>query len=254
MISRLVYTAALAAAASLALAAQQTPEAADNYLMTLCRSVAEPGIPSDTLEQRLADFMYVSAHVGAPLREAAADSLARRLDGNTQAAEILMDYLGNPDSPMCNREQLILTLGALTAYGNYDEAYRQRMEFIREDASKNRVGSRAADFTFRTPSGGQATLYGSLAPEGQTLLIVYDPECESCQALIAKVAQSRFSGRVIAVTPGIDEAAPTLPAEWVSGFGPDTLDELYYLPVMPQYYLLDADGTVAADSETVKFQ
>ena len=118
---------------------------------------------------------------------------------------------------------------------------------------KNRPGTQAADFEFIDRDGASHSFLASLRPGVETMLVFFDPDCEDCHALAAKLEAEGTGGRdVVMITPHeVDMQlwqayASTLPQDWTVGYSPGGLidaDELYYVPQFPTVVLL-APGAI----------
>lgn len=122
----------------------------------------------------------------------------------------------------------------------------------------NRVGTKAADFTFADRRGRMHTLYGVKAP--YTLLFFSNPGCEACMNIInvlkgePQISELIASGKLAVLNIYIDEDLeawrsymPIYPEEWYNGFDPDFVirnDLLYNVRAIPSLYLLDVDKIV----------
>ena len=170
------------------------------------------------------------------------------------------DYLYDPNSPMLSEDQYICFLKALLRFGHASEAQLARISDRIEMVSKNRPGTKAADFSFETREGQKSSLRESLPPEGsQLMLIFFDPDCENCDEVLGRLkADEEVSAilkkgdiRILAVYSGDnrkawERRASDFPAEWTVGINENEIDEgeLYFLPAMPTIYLLDSEGKV----------
>lgn len=166
-------------------------------------------------------------------------------------------YLSNPNSPMRNEDLYILFLEAqvktLTANGS--DTTRPKAKLT--TAKKNRPGSKAADIALTTRQGNRSTLYAIDAP--MLLLIFYDPACEHCQEILAKLRTNTQLNQLIAagklkVVADYTEGDRTLwketnnelPQEWIVGIDESKIvdNNIYDIPAMPVIYLLDNNKTV----------
>lgn len=218
------------------------------------------------VEEAFSDYAAILPEVSDSICRASVDSLLTRAAAVAPAYRLLLEtarvYLYSPDSPVFSEDAYLPFLDFVIARG--DDTPADRM--IRDDIMRNSPGTPAADFTFETTGGTEAT---ALDPEGRrrTLLIFYDPDCDDCHRLIGRLRKSEAldvalgSGdlRVVLVYIGDDREhwqrdAASLPAAWTVGIDDrGTVDDgdLYVIRATPSVYLIDRDGTVLLKDPTV---
>lgn len=168
-------------------------------------------------------------------------------------------YLFEPDSPMYNEDIYLIYLNAWKDSKTVNETEKIRIEDRIDMVSKNRKGSPATDFSFKMPNGAVSTLYETLEPGKDLMLIFFDPDCENCEETMnfiqsnLEITNDIRAGRIkiLAVYSGDNESAwrrkaATLPSSWTVGINVSEIEdqELYYLPAMPTIYLIGSDGKV----------
>ena len=167
-------------------------------------------------------------------------------------------YLYDPNSPVLNEELFIVVLESQIGSGILQDYEKIRPRELHKMALKNRMGTKAADFTYTLASGKQGTLYGIKAP--LTIIFINNPGCPACKEIRESISASQFlSGliadgtiKVLAIYPDEDltewrNYAPNMPAEWINGYDKSLAmreKELYDLKAIPTVYLLDANKTV----------
>ena len=166
-------------------------------------------------------------------------------------------YLYNGGSQLRNDEVYIPVLEWIMASGKVDSLDKLRPAHQLEMVLKNRVGGRAADFQYTTPTGSVGSLYGINAPF--TLIYFNNPGCSACTEMRADLNSNAIiwsavaSGKlaVLALYPSQDlgewrKEIPNIPARWINGYDhKQAVNEgLYDLPAIPMLYLLDRDKTV----------
>lgn len=134
------------------------------------------------------------------------------------------------------------------------DKYREELN----SCSKNRIGTKAADFIFRTASGINGSLYGI---EGEYILLFFsNPGCTACKEIMDSL---KNSGRVSALIASgclkvlniyIDEDLtewfkymPVYPKEWINAYQPDLRirqEEIYDVRAIPSLYILDSEKRV----------
>lgn len=217
---------------------------------------------SGFLEQAFVNFLSVLPIAEKEAQAAAVSNLMRRAEANQEAynavARLADKYLYSPDSPMASDDIYELFLTEIT--GN--DAYRSPMKVLYvtqlDQLRKNRVGTQAADFSFKTLSGEDVSLYNSENGK-KVILIFYDPDCDHCKDVLATLSADKdinsliSSGTlgVIAVYSGDEEdlwrqSAAAMPQSWTIGYEDGTVqdDDVYVIRMMPTIYLLDSDKKV----------
>lgn len=181
------------------------------------------------------------------VENAAADTLATIFLWN-----IADKYLNDPNSPMRNGELYRTFLQALGRSPVITDDYREKLIYQQGIANLNRPGFVANDFRFVSRKGVSTSLLESAKGE-VTLLMFYDPDCESCKGIMRKISETKLPEglRVIAIDAEDDRelwksTADSFPDSWIVGFATDDVqgEPLYHLPAMPTIYLLDKDGKV----------
>lgn len=179
------------------------------------------------------------------------------------ARKVLMrmadDYLYNPNSPFYNEALYGQYLEALLNTLPADDVRRSTFDFRLKLLKRNSVGQVATDFAYYLPGGERRTLAATPVKNDRLLLVFYDPECESCHAVLGQMAANRGlaeaveAGKlsVLAVyTEGNDaawrKALPDMPAGWMVGSDREAVKNgaLYDLKAMPSLYLLDGQKRV----------
>ncbi len=167
-------------------------------------------------------------------------------------------YLYDPNAPSRNEELYINVLEAILDSPLTDDVHKIRPAHLLELALKNRVGDKAADFTY-TLAGGQTGRMNQLKTD-YLLLFFYNPDCEACKELTGQLSQSLLIRKmrqenqlqVLAVYPDEDiqlwkDHLDHIPGEWIVGYDATTTlknDEVYDLKAIPCLYLLDKDKKV----------
>lgn len=167
---------------------------------------------------------------------------------------------------MRNEEVYISVLDALIASSVLDETEKIRPQGRRELAQKNRVGTKAIDFTYTLASGKKSTLYNISAP--YTLLFINNPGCHACAETIGALknapaisqAVSQKKVQILSLYPDaeLDEWKKHLsdfPSEWINGYDDkQTISEknLYDLKAIPTLYLLDQNKMVLLKDVTAQ--
>lgn len=219
----------------------------------------------DITEQGFVNFIALLADGTTPedLMRESLENWCTGFVGQAHARKVLTktadDYLYNPNSPFYNEALYGMYLETLLEALPTSDAMRSSYDFKLKLLKRNNVGGRATDFAYYLPDGTRRTLAATPVKGNRLLLVFYDPECESCHAVLGQMAADRGlaeavkAGKlsVLAVyTEGNDEAwrkaLPDMPAGWMVGADREAVKTgaLYDLKAMPSLYLLDGKKTV----------
>ena len=219
----------------------------------------------DVTEQGFVNFIAL-LNEGGVTKRLARESLENWCGGfmtEAHARKMLMrmadDYLYNPNSPFYTEALYRLYLEALLKKLPADDVRRSTFDFRLKLLKRNNVGQKATDFVYYLPGGERYTLAATSVKNDRLLLVFYDPECESCHAVLGqmaadgRLAAAVRNGRlsVLAVyTEGNEDAwrksLPDMPEGWMVGTDREAVKNgaLYDLKAMPSLYLLDGKKTV----------
>ena len=192
---------------------------------------------TDYAEQALVDFLWLAKYASEKGREQAVDKWVRLMKSSPVAYRYFVgkarQYLTNPESPV----YALIALERITG---------------------NRIGDVATDFAYYT-ADGQRRLLSETATDRMTLLLFYDPDCDNCRNMIARLRTDKAINKAIAkglltvlavyTEEDYDRWHATLkdmPANWTvaTDHAVVTTNELYDLTVMPALYLLDSQKRV----------
>lgn len=216
----------------------------------------------EVTEQGWVDYIDILKLVSAKNADAALKAVFAQAEKSKKVylylAELADKYLYNPNSPMRNEELYIPVLDALIAGPVLDDAEKIRPQGRRELAQKNRVGTKAINFTYTLASGKKNTLYALNAP--YTLLFINNPGCHACTETIGELKNAPTINRLLSqkrlqllsLYPDeeVDEWRNHLsdfPSEWITGYDAKLSikkKNLYDLKAVPTLYLLDKDKKV----------
>ncbi len=227
---------------------------------------ADTSLSLDTayMEQNFVNFVSLFPHAESSAIPRAVSAMLSRASVDVPACSFVMQiaekYLYDPNSPLHAEEAYIQFASVATASGSpLGEAERARPAYLLECALKNRPGHKAADFRYTALDGTRQSLRSFCKGSELTLLVFYDPDCETCKSTIVQLSSSYplneviASGRmrVLSVYPDGDASlwratASQMPSSWSLGIDDGTIEEeqLYILPAMPTLYLLDSASTV----------
>jgi thiol-disulfide isomerase/thioredoxin len=173
-------------------------------------------------------------------------------------ANLFEQFLYDPNAPTMNEDLYMTVLELTIASDAFEEEDRMRAAHRLEMARKNRMGSRAADFSFTLASGKRSRLYD--VKSEYVLIFFNNPGCQACKIFRDNMCASPVldeltrQGRikVVAIYPDEDLAEwkaylPSIPGEWINGYDEELAlrgKKLYNLRAIPTLYLLDKEKTV----------
>lgn len=215
---------------------------------------------AEFMEQNLANFFSLAPHAAQPDMERAVRSFVARVAPDGEAAELVWrlseKYLSEPASPVFSEDVFYIVAKAMRDMCAPGSSQCDYIDYRLALMEKNRPGTRAADFDFIDRSGARHSFLESLRPDAETMLVFFDPDCDDCHALAAKLEAEGTGGRdVVMITPHeVDmrlwqQYASTLPQDWTVGYSPGGLvdaDELYYVPQFPTVCLI-GPGAIVVD-------
>ena len=240
----------------------------DTTQVFACDSLTVNGVAVDAVESQMGLFATLVGRM--PLDEGGkavarlfdrAEGFERKYPESNvfeELSRLTKHYLYDPNSPVRNEDLYGYYVERLSKSDLIDSSYRMGYEWEAKACRLNRVGTKAADFSFIDTHGRHRTLYGIKAE--YMVLIFANPGCHACQeftkAMSASPAISALigSGRVKVVDVYIDQEIEDwkahiadYPADWINGYDPGYVirtDLLYNVRGIPSIYLLDADKTV----------
>lgn len=180
-------------------------------------------------------------------------------------------YLYNPNSPFRNEEFYIPVLENAIKSPMLSDANKSKYDFQLEMARKNRVGEKAADFSYTLASGHKARLH-AIASE-YLLMLFIDPDCETCKTAVEHLNQSQAIKNALSMnSPGrtmlsIITIYPdgnvgewkahlkSLPDKWINAYDAEmdiTKKKRYEIKAYPTIYLLDKDKKVILKDATAE--
>lgn len=231
-----------------------------------CDLLSTPVEVIDSVFPSFADvYQYASAEA---IKQGTIDVL-NRVSSNpnryTHFGELARRHLYDKDSEAYSPQGFAAWARILAESKVLSDGERTRYKYLLEALEKNSPGSQASDFTFRDRNGGTRSLY-SLPPTPYTLLVLYDPDCDTCHDLIARVQKHqqltdmvrRGTVRMLLVDIADDEQAfrkdaASLPADWTVGIDCSGMEDndLYIFDSTPAIYLLDSSRRVLLKEPTL---
>ncbi len=221
------------------------------------------------MEQGISDFIAIMDFCTQPGLEAGVTKLLDRAynsspEAYARVSQLAERYLWEPESPFrSERYYTPFVEYAMSKGGNGAVHAEYRLEEIK----RNSPGTVAPDFSVRDRNGRKVSLKEYTRNNPLTILMFYEPDCESCnkvidaleanEAFIASIAEGGIG--FMAVYLGEDETlwrghAVGLPKEWKVGIDIDqTVDseDLYVVRATPSFYLIDSSGRIIVKDGTL---
>ncbi len=219
------------------------------------------------MEQNFVNFASVFPYTAEDDLSRAFATLLTRASVDKDALQTICDlaekYLSEPDSPLRNEEQYILFLEEQLQLPTLSADDRLRPTLRLQTAKKNRLGTKATDFTYKTRDGKRSTLMNT--PGRRLLLVFYDPACSHCTDILNGLRRNDMLNSLIekgevsvlaVYTEGDadlwEQTKDSLPQQWTVAMDQSGIVDnvLYDTPAMPVLYLLAGDKTVLLKDPT----
>ena len=240
---KLIIVAIVAIAGWLSVQAQKmpAPERYNEYLEQVAK-----------LEQSHAEF----------LMNATMETLAKDPKGYRQMMELAEKRFSDAADPLHNEGLYMAVLKHTTESFVLSGSEKEKQRLLLEGAKKNMIGSVAADFDYVTPND-KATHRLSELNADYILIYFNNPDCESCEKVKERLAESEIINQmindkkliVLSIYPYNDSKLwkkAKYPSMMINGWnksGQIEYAELYDLPTLPCFYLLDKSHTVLMKNE-----
>lgn len=240
---KLIIVAIAVIAGWLNLQAQKmpTPEKYNEYLEQVAK-----------LDQTHAEFL-----MGATM-----ETLAKDPKGYRQMLELAERRFSDAADALHNEGLYMAVLKHATESFVLSGSEKEKQRLLLEGAKKNMIGTVAADFDYVTPNNKTAHRLSELNAD-YILLYFNNPDCESCEKVKERLAQSEVINQlvkdkkliVLGIYPYNDSKLwkkAQYPSMMINGWnksGQIEYAELYDLPTLPCFYLLDKSHTVLIKNE-----
>lgn len=219
-------------------------------------------IKKEVAEQAWVDYCDLMNHVPLETVSKAIKGLLTKAEQSRRMYDYFTEqadkYLYDPNSPMRNEEFYIPILEAMTTTPLLNDTEKIRPQARLELAQKNRLGTKALNFTYTLASGATSSLYQCAAR--YTLLFINNPGCHACAETIEGLKQSAIINQLIAdkqfkvlgVYPDEEltewhKHRVDFADEWINGYDKNQtmkMQNLYDLRAIPTLYLLDKNKIV----------
>lgn len=247
------------------------PDSSEDFLRD---SLHVEGVRIGDLEQSLANYIYILESLPLKTAQKAVAHMAdvalscERADSSSNIFETIVrmteKYMYDPNSPLRDEDLYSPFAARMAQNPSYDQAARDRYDYIAGMCRLNERGTKAADFRFCDKAGRIHTLYGITADH--ILLFFSNPGCTSCLDIINTLKSDEVVNRLLSegslkvLNIYIDEDLqawkkymPVYPEQWYNGFDPDMKirnEKIYSVRAIPSLYLLDKDKKVILKDTT----
>ena len=212
----------------------------------------------DISEQGFSNFISIMPYVTQ--KEVAFAEFVSKISVKADVQDYFMavakKYLAESQSPVFNDELYIMMLQSLLSSDMLDSARRDKYSAILETEMRNRVGEVATDFEFMLRDGER----GRLSEINAKYILVFfsDPDCDRCNLVKAQIDASAVVriklllgdlALLSVCVEGDTDAWKRIktPDEWIDACdekGAIYDQELYDIPGLPSFYLLDSSHRV----------
>ena len=204
------------------------------------------------LEQNKAEFLMY----------ATMETLSKDPKGYRQMMELAERRFSDAADPIHNEGLYMVVLKHAVEKYVLSGAEIERQRLLLEGAKKNMIGTEAADFDYITPNSKDVKHLKDLKAD---YILVYfnNPDCESCETVKQRLAENELINKmvnekkliVLAIYPYEDQKLwkkAKYPKMMINGWNKShqlEYAELYHLPTLPCFYLLDKDYKVIVKNE-----
>ena len=204
------------------------------------------------LEQPKAEF----------LMNATMETLAKDPKGYRMMMELAEKRFSDPADPLHNEQLYMVVLKHTTENFVLSNAEKEKQRLLLMGAKKNMIGTIAADFDYVTPNDKAVHHLKDLKAD---YILVYfnNPDSESCETVKERLANNELINNlvsekkliVLGIYPYDDQKLwkkSKYPSMMINGWNQSRqieYNELYDLPTLPCFYLLDNNYTVLIKNE-----
>lgn len=222
------------------------------------QSMPAPEKYSDFLEQ-IAALEQTRAEF---LMTATMETLSKDPKAYRQMLELAEKRFSDPADPIHNEALYMTVLKHATEKFVLSNTEKEKQRLLFEGAKKNMIGSIATDFDYVTPN--DKTVHHLKELSADYILVYFNnPDCESCEAVKERLASNELINKlvnekkliVLAVYPYDDEKLwkkAKYPTMMINGWNKSRqieYAELYDLPTLPCFYLMDRTFKVLIKNE-----
>ena len=228
------------------------------WFTTQAQSLPAPEKYNNLLEQ-IAQLEQTRAEF---LMHATMESLSKDSKGYRQMLELAEKRFSDAADPLHNEGLYMTVLKHASENFVLSNAEKEKQRLLLEGAKKNRIGSVAADFDYVV--AGDKTVHHLKDLKADNILVYFNnPDCESCETAKERLANNELINQlvnekkliVLAIYPYDDQKLwkkAKYPKMMINGWNQSRqieYNELYDLPTLPCFYLLDKDYKVLIKNE-----
>ncbi len=196
------------------------------------------------------------------LMNATMETLAKDPKGYRMMMELAEKRFSDPADPLHNEQLYMVVLKHTTENFVLSNAEKEKQRLLLMGAKKNMIGTIAADFDYVTPNDKAVHHLKDLKAD---YILVYfnNPDCESCETVKERLANNELINNlvsekkliVLGIYPYDDQKLwkkSKYPTMMINGWNQSRqieYNELYDLPTLPCFYLLDNNYTVLIKNE-----
>ncbi len=217
-------------------------------------------------------FATYASLLGSLPKEKAEESIVKLLSKSFEAdsaafaifAELFERYFHEPNSPFLNEELYIPALRFIVQDERIEPINKLRSQFHLDMALKNRIGTKATDFSYLLKDGSRGSMHKIKAD--YTILFFNNPDCHDCLRVKEYFAASELFNtlcnhgklKILSLYPDDSYdlwAAAEYPAMMINGYDKEqsiTQGQLYDLKAIPTLYLLDTEKKVILKDATIE--
>ena len=226
-------------------------------------SLQAQGIPApEKYNEYLEQVVTLGGDNADFLIKATMESLSQDPKKYRQMLELAERRFSNPADAIHNESLYIAVLNHAVESFVLSGGEKEKQRLLLEGAKKNMVGSIATDFDYVTPNDKATHRLKELSAD-YILIYFNNPDCESCEAVKERLAANELINQlvndkkliVLALYPYNDNKLwkkAKYPAIMINGWNKSQqieFGELYDLPTLPCFYLLNKDYKVLIKNE-----
>lgn len=196
------------------------------------------------------------------LMNATMEALSKDPKAYRQMMELAERRFSDAADPIHNEGLYMAVLKHATEKFILGNAEKEKQRLLLEGAKKNMIGTVAADFDYITPK--DKTVHHLKDLKADYILVYFNnPDCESCEAVKERLASNELVNQlikdnkliVLGIYPYDDQKLwkkAKYPSMMINGWNQSRqieYTELYDLPTLPCFYLLDKDYKVLIKNE-----
>ena len=196
------------------------------------------------------------------LMNATMESLIENPKGYRQMMELAEKRFSDAADPLHNETLYMIVINHALEKYVLSSAEKEKQRLLLAGAKKNMIGTTAVDFDYVTP--GDKTVHHLKDLKANNILVYFNnPDCESCEQVKQRLEENEFINKlvnekkliVLAIYPYDDQKLwkkAKYPKMMINGWNQSRnieYGELYDLPTLPCFYLLDNNYKVLIKNE-----